>query len=249
MHRYFRSAVINAGVVALASTLLAGPASAGDGTVSLAHLAPELGYTYSWIASESAVALTRPGLYVLVRTGNPLYDVNDAVETTLPAPQYRDNDIYVGSALVARLRALAAKFAPRNRAVPDVSGASPGGPAGPAPHGALTIGAVPTNVSDAVVVSGTGPANVPLTIRLEADIARDIPRVLLSRTTTMTDAAGNFSIEIHTAPLHLQKSLVLISATSLPGVTDAHTSFVLGSPSPNIAHPIDETPRDFRPHR
>jgi hypothetical protein len=247
MHRFLRSAAINAGTLALASTLFTGPAGAGE-FVSLEHLAPELGYTYTWIASESAVALTRPGLYILVRTGNPLYDVNDAVETTLPAPEYRNNDIYVGAALVGRLRALAAKYAPRDRTDPNTSSA-PVAPGAAAPHGALTVGAVPSNVADTVIVSGSGPANVPLTITLEADIARDIPRVLLSRTDAKTDSAGNYSFEIRTAPLHLQNSLVLISATSLPGVTEAHTSFVLGQPSPNIAHPIDELPRDFRPHR
>jgi hypothetical protein len=115
-------------------------------------------------------------------------------------------------------------------------------------HGTLTVATVPTKDSDAVIVSGTGPANVPLTITLSADISRDLPRVLLSRTHIETDAAGNFSSRISTSPLELRNSIVLVSATSVAGVTEAHTAFVLAGPSPNIAHGVDELPRDFRPH-
>jgi multisubunit Na+/H+ antiporter MnhB subunit len=244
MHRFVRDAVIHVGALTLASSLFALPAGAGTELVSLAHLAPELGFTYTWIASESAVALTRPGVYVLVRTGNPLYDVNTAVESAAQTPQYRNNDIYVGSGLVERLRTLAARPVPGEApvAAPTVSHAAPIG-------GALTVGAIPTNVADSVVVSGTGPANAPLTITLRADISRDIPRVLLSRTKLVTDAAGKYSVEIPTAPLHLQNSVVLVSATSAPGVAEAHTSFVLGGPNPKMAQPVDDLPRDFRPHR
>jgi hypothetical protein len=243
MRRFLRSAALYVSAAALATSAVPLPAGAAGGFVSLAHLAPELGYTYTWVASESAVALTRPGLYILVRTGNPLYDVNETVETTAQTPEFRDNDIYVGTALVARLRALAGKYGARDR-----SDAVEALPAAMPVHGALTVAVVPTGVSDAVVVSGTGPANVPLMIALSADISRDLPRVLLSRTSAVTDAAGKFSVSIPTAPLHLAQSLVLISATSLPGVTEAHTSFVLGQPSPGIAHPVDDLPRDFKPH-
>jgi hypothetical protein len=245
MRRSLLAAVVQFSTIALALTIVARPAAAADQFVSLAHLAPELGYTYTWIASEDAVALTRPGLYVLVRTGNPLYDVNDSVESTVQAPQSRNNDVYVGSALAARLRALAAKYAPPGERADPPS--EPVAAAVGTVHGALALSVAPTKVSDAVVVSGSGPANLPLTISLSADIVRDMPRVLLSRTNVRTDAEGNFSVTIATAPLHLQRTLVLVSATSLPGVSEAHTSFVLGKPSPNIAHPLDDFPRDFLP--
>src|ERR1700722_13159382 len=93
--------------VAFALVFSSRPAIAGDDLVPLARLAPQLGYSYTWVASESAVALTRPGVYVLIRTGNPLYDVNDSVESTTQIPQFRDNDIFIGPSLVARLRSLA----------------------------------------------------------------------------------------------------------------------------------------------
>jgi hypothetical protein len=246
MRRFLQAFAIHAGAIALAFSAASQPVSAAGGLVALSHLASELGYNYTWIGSESAVALTRPGVYILVRAGNQLYDVNDAVESTDSSPQYRDNDIYVGPALVTRLRGLAVKYAPdaERMSPPD---APPGTP-GAMVHGALTVAANPTNVSDAVVVSGSGPANEPLTITLWADIARDIPRVLLSRTNTATDASGHFSVAISTAPLIWQKSTLVVSAASVPGVTEAHTSFLLGQPSPKIAHPVDELPRDFRPH-
>jgi hypothetical protein len=242
MRHRFSSAAVQMGAIALALTAAVRPAGAAGDLVSLAHLAPQLGYRYTWIASEAAVALTRPGLYVLVRTGNPLYDVNDAVESTAQAPQYRDNDIYVGSALAARLRTLALKFAP------PAEQPSMAVRAAAVPHGALSLNVVPTGVSDAVIVSGTGPARAPLTITLSADITSGIPRVVLSRTNVAVDAAGKFSVKISTAPLHLPNSTVLVSATSLPGVAEAHTSFVLADPNPTVAHPVDELPRDFKPH-
>lgn len=243
MRRSLQTAVVHCATIAFALTAAVGTAAANDG-VSLTHLAPALGYTYTWVASESAVALTRPGLYVLVRSGNPIYDVNDAIETAAQAPQFRDNQMYIGAALASRLRALAVKYAPRVEHPATVAA----GPPAEAPHGALTVAATPTTISDAVVVSGSGPANLPLTITLSADVARDLPRILLSRTNVVTDAAGNYSVQISTAPLHLQKSVVLVSATSVPGVSAAHVSFILGQPSPKIAHPLDETPRDFKPH-
>lgn len=242
MRRLFSAFVAQAATLALTSLTVTSPAAAAQTTVALARLAPTLGYTYTWIGSEAAVALTRPGLYILVRTGNQLYDVNDSIETTAQPPVFRNNDIYVGSALVARLRALAAKYAPTRG-----EGGASRGITVPTPSGALTVSAVPTNISSAVIVSGSGPADVPLTITLSADIARDIPRVVLSRTTTHTDGDGKFSVQISTAPLYTEKSLVLISATSLPGISEGHTSFVLGQPSSKIAHPVDETPHDFRP--
>jgi hypothetical protein len=244
MRRFLRSAALYISAAALVTSAVPRPAGAAGEFVSLAHLAPALGYTYTWVASESAVALTRPGLYILVRTGNPLYDVNETVETTAQTPEFRNNDIYVGTALVARLRALAGRYGSREHFDAAADAVAPAAPI----HGALTVAAAPTGVSDVVIVSGSGPANIPLTITLSADISRDLPRVLLSRTTAATDAAGKFSVSIATAPLHLAQSLVLISATSLPGVTEAHTSFVLGAPSPGIAHPVDELPRDFKPH-
>ncbi len=246
MQRFLSSAATRLGALGLGFALTVHPAAAAEHFVALSHLAPELGYHYVWVASESAVALTRPGLYVLVRSGNPLYDVNDAVETTAEAPRFHDNDVYVGPAFAARLRSLAIRSV-ASRELPQPPGAPSTLAAGPL-RGILTLNAVPTNISDALVVSGNGPANAPLTITLWADIARDLPRVLVSRTSAQTDATGTFSLEISTAPLHLQKSRILITATSVAGVTEAHTSLVLGQPSPNIAHPIDELPRDFRPH-
>jgi len=243
MRRSLSAALVQLSTIAFALTLVIRPAAAGGEFVPLARLAPALGYTYTWIAAESAVALTRPGMYVLVRTGNQLYDVNNAVESTAQAPVYRNNDIYIGTSLAARLRSLADSTRPAgaNLAAVRSTAVAPS-------HGSLTVATVPTNTADAVIVSGTGPANTPLTITLSADITRDMPRVVLSRTSIETDAAGNYSSRISTAPLELRKSLVLVSATSGPGVIEAHTSFLLGESSPKIAHPVDELPRDFRPH-
>jgi hypothetical protein len=238
------SSLVHSATLAAATALVCSPVAAADHVVSLTHLAPTLGYTYTWISSESAVALTRPGLYVLIRTGNPLYDVNDSVESTTQVPQYHDNDLFIGTGLTQRLRALAQKY----RAHANLGDTETPARSVAAASGSLTLSVAPTGSSDAIVARGTGPANVPLTITLSADIIRDMPRVLLSRTNVQTDDEGKFSVVISTAPLYLQNSLVLVSATSLPGVAEARTSFVLGQTSPAIAHPVDELPHDFKPH-
>lgn len=246
MRRSLSAALVPLGAIAFALSLATSPAAAAGDLVPLARLAPELGYTYTWVAAESAVALTKPGLYVLVRTGNSLYDVNDHIESTPQAPVYANNDILIGTSLAARLRSLASAPAPRSGIANPID-VQPSFAAAPT-HGTLTVAAVPTNTSDAFIVSGTGPANAPLTITVSADITQDIPRVVLSRTNIETDAAGNYSARISTAPLHLQHSIVLVSASSAPGVTEAYTSFELGKPNPKMAHPVDEVPHDYRPH-
>jgi len=232
-------------VVAFALVFSSRSAIAGEDLVSLARVAPQLGYSYTWIPSESAVALTRPGVYVLIRTGNPLYDVNDSVESTTQVPQFRNNDILIGRSLVARLRSLAANSAGNH---PSESIAVSRRLVASAPvHGALTVSVSSAQTADAVVIAGTGPPSVPLTITLTADISREIPRVLLSRTYAETDKDGNFTARLSTAPLYFQKSTIHVAVTSLAGITEADTSFAVGLPNANLAHPVEELPPDFRP--
>jgi hypothetical protein len=220
-------------------------AIAGEDLVPLSRIAPQLGYTYTWLASEAAVALTRPGVYVLIRTGNPLYDVNDAVESTTEVPQFRNNDIFIGPSLVARLRSLAGNSTATH---PSESMTVSRRLIASAPvHGALTVTVSSTHTADAVIVAGKGPPSVPVTITLTADISREIPRVLLSRTYAETDKDGNFTARLSSAPLYFQKSTIYVAVTSLVGITEADTSFALGQPNPGVAHPVDELPRDFRP--
>jgi len=231
--------------VAFALVFPSRSAASGEDLVPLARIAPQLGYSYAWIASESAVALTRPGVYVLIRTGNPLYDVNDSVESTTQIPQYRNNDIYIGPSLVARLRSLAgnAVASHPSTSIPAARSLIASAPV----HGSLTVIVSPTHTADAVIVEGTGPPSVPLTITLTADISREIPRVLLSRTYAETDKDGNFTARLSTAPLYVQKSTIHVAVTSLVGISEADTSFAVSQPNAGIAHPVDELPRDFRP--
>lgn len=231
-------------VAALVLTVLPRPVPAAEGMQPLSRVAPQLGYGYAWIASQSAVALTRPGVYVLVRAGNQLYDVNESIESTSVAPAYHDNDIYVGASLVTQLRAIAAKY-PLGRAVAALA-AGPAVSEVPEVRGSLALSVMPSNGAESIDVTGTGPASVPVDIALYADVSRDVPRIVISRTRLRTDASGKFAARISLAPLHLQKSLVRIVATSLSGIAPADASLVLGQPNPAVANPVDQTPRDFR---
>ncbi|MBC5810175.1 MAG: hypothetical protein GIW95_04860, partial [Candidatus Eremiobacteraeota bacterium] len=48
--------------------------------VSLQQAAAELGFTYAYLGPEDAVSLGKPGVTILIRPGQRLFDVNDRTE-------------------------------------------------------------------------------------------------------------------------------------------------------------------------
>jgi len=223
----------------VATALLATPATAHTGT-PLMRVADGAGYVYTWSAAASEVTLSRPGLTIVLRPGNRRYEINDRVAYASEAPVYENGDLVVPADVVNELRALAGRT-PDARAT---EGARNGPVSSPATaSGSLTLTAHQVTGREAIVVDGTAPASVPVTITLVGSISRDLPDVLLRRITLQTD--GTFHATILVAPAMPRGSYVTVSATSLPGVSPASARVAIGAPNPGIDSNIfDHLPKD-----
>ena len=100
---------INRLVLAASFLLLAAPglpAVAGQG-VPLASVARAANLQYEWLASQRAVQLSGPGLVLVIRPGDVLYDVNQRVEVADTAPQYVNNEMVVSPAMAKHIEQMA----------------------------------------------------------------------------------------------------------------------------------------------
>jgi hypothetical protein len=227
------------GAAIVATALLAIPATAHAGT-PLMRVAEVAGYAYAWSASASEVTLSRPGLSIVLRPGNSRYVINDRVAYASEAPVYVNGDLVVPADVVNELRTLAGRY-------PDAR-ATEGARTGPAitsarASGSLTIAAHPVAGREAIVVDGTAPASMPVTITLVGSISRDIPDVLLRRITLQTD--GTFHATLAVAPGMPRGSFIVVTATGLPGVAPASARITVGAPNPALdADAFDRLPKD-----
>ena len=223
----------------VATTLFATPATAHTGT-PLMRVAESAGYVYSWSASASEVTLSRPGLSIVLRPGNRRYEINDRVEYASEPPIYENGDLVVPADVVTQLRMLAGR-------TPDAR-AMEGARTGPASaqttaSGSLTVKARAGTGRDSIVVDGTAPASVPVTLTLVGSISRDLPDVLLQRITLQSD--GTFHATLPVAAGMPRGSYVTVKATSLPGVAPASARVTLAAPNPGIDSDIfDHLPKD-----
>ena len=223
----------------VATTLLATPATAHTGT-PLMRVAESAGYAYAWSASASEVILSRPGLTIVLRPGNRRYEINDRVAYASEALVYENGDLVVPADVVSQLRALAG----RTPAARATEGARTGSVSVPATaSGSLTIRAQAAAGREAIVVDGTAPASMPVTLTLVGSISRDLPDVLLRRVTLQTD--GTFHATLPVASAMPRGSYVTVTATSLPGVSPASVRVNLGAPNTAIDTPhFDHLPKD-----
>ncbi len=221
----------------LAAVAVAIPAAAQDGFVPLARVAAETGYTYAWLPGEAAVSLTRPGVAVVFRAGDMLYSVGDRVISADRAPEFDGTDLVVSPATVAALRSIALAFPappPPRAAVPEATSAS----------GALTVDVTFVPGREAVAVRGRGPADLPITITLTGEVSRDLPVLVLSRTSVRTDADGMFYAVIGTVNGPPPGTAIVATATSLPGVAPASKRIIVTHISPLItSSPLDQLPQ------
>ena len=223
----------------VAAALLTAPATAHTGT-PLMRVAEATGYAYAWSASASEVTLSRPGLTVVLRPGNRRYEVNDRVEYASEPPVYGAGDLVVPDDVVQELRTLAGRY-PDARAM---EGARPG----PAPYlapasGSLTISARQAAGSEAILVDGTAPASMPVTLTLVGSISRDLPDVLIRRITIQSDRTFHATLPVASAMP--RGSFVTVTATSLPGVGSASARVKVGAPNPALdSDTFDHLPKD-----
>ncbi len=110
--------------------------------------------------------------------------------------------------------------------------------------GAIALSVAPHLGAEAIDVSGTGPPGRPLTITLLSTFSRDLPDVVLSRTSVVPNASGAFSATISIAPGFTRGSLITISASSFAGGPSARAQY---RPDwPNHVVPLDEYPPSIR---
>ena len=246
MRKLYRIALI-ATLVLGTSAMLKSTADARWAGVPLAQVAAELGYTYSYLGPEDAVQLGRPGVAILVRPGERLFDVNDRTEAMNgPAPRFENNDLYVSEEFVARLRAIAAQHPLGPAAQSEDSGRSVAHM--PNPTGPITgLAATQVPGTEQVDVTGKAPApDVPITLTLVSTLSQDIPDVVLTRRQVFADTNGRFHANVQVTPGNLRGAYLTLVASSVPGVASASIRFEMKAPNAGLDIPVERVERSVR---
>jgi hypothetical protein len=241
--RPFQSVVLFV-LFGLSSTLIAGAASSQG--VPLARVAHQANLQYEWLTAARAVQLSGPGIVLVIRPGDNLYEVNDRVEVTADAPRYVSNDIYVSQALAnhithlasqaqASIGALQAQVA--SEAMEARNEVIEGGL-----HGSIVLNVVPVEGAEALLVMGQAPPSAPVMITLLATLSSDIPNVLLGRHTLTAGPDGKFQAIVPIAPDYMRDSFIHVLATSTPGVISASAQLLVHAPNTGTRVPAEAMP-------
>jgi hypothetical protein len=238
---------LSATALALAVAMTSSTAAFAAHQTALAQAAAQLGYAYSYLGPEDAVALTKPGVTVVIRPGERLFDVNDRTEAMDgSAPQFSHSDIFISDSLLARLKQISAKYPSQpsggaraiviqnGSAVANVSGAITG----------LALSQVPGKLD--IAVSGKAPANLPISLTLYATFTTEIPDVVVSRNEVVSDADGSFKTEIPPSSAYYHGAILTVVASSVSGVASAKSKIVLKAPNLTTVVPNDQEPKGIR---
>jgi len=202
----------------------------------LARLAVQDGYTYAWLADEGGVQLSKPGVVIEFRAGQTLYRVGDRVFAADVPPYYNGSDLVVSASVAEQLARIAQAYPvvppPPPPPIPATTGS-----------GVLTVEARIAHGMEAVAIRGRGPANVPITVTLTGEISRDLPVVVLSRTTARTAADGTYSVTVGIVAAPPRGSTIVATVTSLTGITPGSARLQVGRPSPLVDSPLDADPQ------
>ncbi|MBD5604279.1 MAG: hypothetical protein IAI48_04210 [Candidatus Eremiobacteraeota bacterium] len=210
--------------------------------MSLTDVAHTLGYHYAYLGPDEAVALSRPGIVVIVRPGAPLFDMNDReIPVTGAVPVYKDGEVYVSSGMVATLRRLAGPNATVGRDAilgvqPSVSG----------PHrtpAILSLSAMHIEGDQALHVEGQATPFAAITLTLTAKVSRSIPDVVVSRLHVEADKAGAFTGRVAIAPVYFTGSLYTVVAATDANMSRSVTTVVSEFPNGHSKVPSEETKR------
>ena len=215
------------------------PAVAQNG-IALSSAAAKAGLAYAWIPAEGAAALTAPGLTIVVRPGERLYDVNERAEITDRAPTAKQNgEILISSALARRIQSLAQGR--RTDAADGSVGRIVIGQASNAGPPTITMRPVPGR--DAIAVDGSAPSNAPVTIAIVATFSRDVPDVTVVRQTVQADGSGHFSAVVPLAGDYVEGTPIRVTAYS-GGAASSTLTALIGPPNPGVYTVFDRIPRD-----
>jgi hypothetical protein len=222
------------------------PAAIAAHSTPLMKAAADLGYAYSYLGPEDAVALTKPGVTIVIRPGERLFDVNDRTEAMEgSAPVFSHSDIYISDALFSRLRQIAGKYPSQTsgeRAIVVQNGSASANVTGAITG--LTLSQVPGKQD--INVWGKAPANVPITLTLIGTFTTEIPDVVISRNEVVSDADGSFKTDIPPASAFYRGAILTVVASSVTGVSSAKAQIVLKSPNGNVDVPNDQVQKSIR---
>jgi hypothetical protein len=222
--------------------------AAAQSEVALAQVAATAHLAYSWLSPARIVQLTGPGIVLIIRPGENLYEINDRVESTATAPRSNGDDIYVSSAFAAHIVQLARQaslrsatmsydqqsFQARNSPIAEI-------------RGTIVLNVQPLKGAEALLVTGTAPPSAPVLITLLATFSSDIPNVLVSRHDLWSGPDGKFQAVVPTGPDFIRGSFLKVLATSGPGVTSASAQILLGPPNPGVKVPWEQIPGGLWP--
>jgi len=214
--------------------------------VALASVARSAHLDYQWLAAAGAVELSGPGLVLIVRPGDSVYEVNDRVEVASVTPHFAANDIYVSRAMANHIAQLARRAwgvadAQATRAAAAAEEQNAGAPT-PATQGTIVMNAVPLKGAEALLITGQAPPAAPVLITLLATFSPDIPNVLLSRNTLTAGPDGKFQAIVPIAPDYMRDTFIHVLATSVPGVVSASAQILVHAPNAGVDVPADAFP-------
>ncbi len=215
-------------------------------SVPLATVARAAHLQYTWLSASRAVQLSGPGIVLVIRPGDNLYEVDDRVEVTAVTPRYISNDIYVSRKLANHINQLVWQ-AQRLANIQEAQAASVMNAMlqqvnAPELHGTIVLNVTQLQGAEAVLVTGTAPPSAPVRITLLATLSSEIPNVLLSRHDLMAGPDGKFQAIVPIAPDYLRDSFIHVLATSSPGVISASSQLLIHSANAGINVPVDAYP-------
>ena len=210
---------------------------------ALASVAAADGFTYAWMPTEGAVVLTRPGIRVVLRPGRLFYEVNNATPIADRAPTFNGEDLMISPALAARLYEISQQhvtisstnLAPAALAVQRTAGISR----------PITIAAQVIPGRLALALSGNGTPNTSITITLTGEMSRELPILLIRRTTVAVDASGTYSIQMGYGPDAHQRTTITATAASATGTDHAIAHILVdGVPTGVTSSGLDDWPKN-----
>ncbi len=216
---------------------------------ALMQVAANLGYAYNYLGPEDAAALTRPGVTIVIRPGNRLFDVNDRTEAMDgAAPRFALNDLYVSESLVARLRQIATRYPVSNAGDRAIVVTNP-----VAKERETSVRGAITNLTvtqiagqQSLAVGGKAPANLPVTLTLIGTFSSELPDVVLSRHLVTADTNGTFNSAIPIASGYYRGAILTLVASSYSGISSAKSSIQAKAPNADVSVPADATPKSIR---
>ncbi|MEO6834351.1 MAG: hypothetical protein ABI231_00355 [Candidatus Tumulicola sp.] len=220
-------------------------AAAQQHEVPLSSVARSAHLSYSWLAASRVLELSGPGIVMVFRPGEDLYEINDRVESTPTAPRYAaNNELYVTSSLAhhivalaryAQARISAAENAQRRFTTQNVAAIA-------AYSGTILLNVEQLKGAEAVLITGQAPPTAPVLITLLGLLSSDLPNVLLSRHDLQAGPDGKFQAIVPIGPDYLRGSFLRVLATSGPGVTSASAQILITPPNDGLKVPAEQQP-------